>query len=203
MHPSSRVWLDGLRSFASEFRAERPPRGRDRSPVERAAEEAILGDSLVLWLADLESVLAARSIMAACDTDPAIVVTTSPAGIAAVGRLLARDSALACRAAHAVVTVTELEYRLWCIRHPDEAHRHHVNLWSWLKTSVPPQRWSEFAAFPLGEGEAYWLHREGLVGGGDRDRRTCHLWRWDGRHASLLRACIEERTAPRLGDPRE
>ena len=63
-----------------------------------------------------------------------------------------------------VEAVTELEYRLWCIRSPDDGFIRHVNLWNWIKTSVPTQRHAEFAASPLGPGECYWLHREGCAG---------------------------------------
>jgi hypothetical protein len=77
-----------------------------------------------------------------------------------------------------------------------------VNAWSWVKTSVPRQRWPEFAAFPLPDGDAYWIHREGLAGAAGLDRRASHLWRWNGRQAALLKAFITETAAPRLGDAR-
>ena len=99
---------------------------------------------------------------------------------------------LAAAEAWRIVPVTELEYRLWCIRHPDDDHRHHVNHWNWIKTRVPAQRHAEFARHPLGPGEAYWLHRVGTAGAGAADRRDCHLWRWNGRHAALLQAFVRE-----------
>ena len=55
-----------------------------------------------------------------------------------------------------------------------------------------PVRQAEFAGYPLGPGEAYWLHRTGTAGTGAADRRDCHLWRWTGRQAALLQAFIRE-----------
>lgn len=202
MRRQTRDWLDGLVAFAAAHRRQRPLAlpGADREAW--ASERAILGVSLAARLAELEAVRTARRSLPDADDDPAVVVTTSAAGAAAVEDLLAPDSAIGLLAGGRVVPVTELEYRLWCIRHPDHGHRHHVNLWSWVKTNVPPQRASEFAAFPLAGDDAYWIHREGLSGAGQLDRRTSHLWRWDGRHATLLKAFVTERAAPRVGDAR-
>jgi hypothetical protein len=198
----TRRWLDGLAEFAADHRRRTPPALPEAEPAPWSAERSIIGASLAARLAELESVRHARRGLAEADDDPAIAVTTSAAGIEAAAELLAPGSAIALVADGRVVPVTELEYRLWCIRSPDPTHRHHVNVWSWVKTSVPRQRWPEFAAFPLPEGAAYWIHREGLAGAAGGDRRASHLWRWDGRHASLLKAFIAERAAPRIGDGR-
>jgi len=101
--------------------------------------------------------------------------------------------------AERLAIVSELAYRLWSSQHPDPDHRLHVNLWSWVKTHVPPQRDAEFAAYPLRPGERYWLHRAGLAGAGTADHRVCHLWKFDGTRPTLLAAAITERTAGRLG----
>ena len=201
MQRATRLWLDGLVEFAAAHRLQ-TPLGRADADAAWTAERSILGASLTTRLAELEAVRDARRALVGADDDPAIVVTTSAAGIAALHDVLAAGSALAALASDRVVPVTELEYRLWCIRSPDEPHLRHVNAWSWVKTSVPPQRWCEFARFPLRAGDAYWIHREGLSGAAGLDRRASHLWRWDGRRASLLQAFITERAAPRLGDPR-
>jgi len=132
------------------------------------------------------------------DADPALVITTSVAGQAALAEWLDAGSprpanpwtsVLAARLA----VVSELEYRLWCIRHPDEESSLHVNLWSWVKTSVPRQRWPEFVRHPLGPGEAYWLHRTGIRGCGASDGRQASLWKFTGHHAALLEARVAER----------
>jgi len=200
--PLTRAWLDGLMEFAADHRLRTPPALAAPDPAAWSAERSIIGASLAARLAELEAMRSGRRGTPDVDDDPAIVVTTSPPGIAAVDALLAAGSPLAILAGGRVVPVTELEYRLWCIRSPDPEHRHHVNVWSWVKTSVPRQRWPEFAAFPLQDGDAYWIHREGVAGAGELDRRASHLWRWDGRHAALLRAFVVERAAPRLGDAR-
>lgn len=202
MQRDTRLWIERLAEFAADQRLKTPLALPGDDPALWSAERSIIGASLAARLAELEAVRIARRSLSGIDDDPAVVVTTSPAGIAAVDALLAPGSAIAILAGGRVASVTELEYRLWCIRSPDPEHRHHVNVWSWVKTSVPRQRWPEFAAFPLRDGDAYWIHREGLSGAGDLDRRASHLWRWDGRHASLLRAFITERAAPRLGDAR-
>lgn len=202
MQRETRLWFDGLATFAADQRLQTPLALASADPAAWSAERSIIGASLAARLAELETVRHARCSLPGADDDPAIVVTTSPAGIAAIDSLLAPGSALSLLAGGRVAPVTELEYRLWCIRSPDPEHRHHVNVWSWVKTSVPRQRWPEFAAFPLQDGDAYWIHREGVAGAAGLDRRASHLWRWDGRHASLLKAFLVERAAPRLGDAR-
>lgn len=202
MQQDTRLWIEGLTEFAADQRQKTPLALPGDDLALWSAERSIIGASLAARLAELEAVRIARRSLSVIDDDPAVVVTTSPAGIAAVVALLAPGSAIALLAGGRVASVTELEYRLWCIRSPDPEHRHHVNIWSWVKTSVPRQRWPEFDAWPLPDGDAYWIHREGLAGAGERDRRASHLWRWDGRHASLLKAFVTERAAPRLGDTR-
>jgi hypothetical protein len=189
----TREWLEGLRSFVAEHRQRKPLATRDSGDAAWHAERSILGASLVARLAEIEQIRTARRSLPGVDPDPALVVTTSAVGIEAVQSLRGSSAELAALAGDALEPVTELEYRLWCIRHPDEGHRMHVNLWSWVKTRVPEQRHGEFARHPLAAGEHYWLHREGLAGAGSLDRRACHLWKWNGRHAALLEAFVAER----------
>jgi len=198
MTPATRDWLEGLREFAAAHRLEKPL-AVPESPAERAAERMILAARLADWLAGCEAILAARRAWLAergdaadADRDPAIVITTSPVGIAVVEEQLAVGSLPARAVAERTVAVTELEYRLWSIRHPDDARDRHLNMWNWIKTQVPPQRHGEFVRHPLAAGEAYWLHRAGIAGAGAADRRDCHLWKFNGRHASLLEAFVAE-----------
>ena len=194
MTPFTRRWLDGLRDFAAGHRATKPlPAATD--PAAWAAEQSILGASFATRLADVGAIRAARRDRGdGCDPDPALVLTTSAAGIEAATGLLASSRDLALLVDDRLAVVTELEYRLWCIATPDDGYQAHVNLWSWIKTRVPEQRWAEFARHPLAAGEAYWLHRTGIAGAGRLDRRDCHLWKWNGRHAALLEAFVVERT---------
>jgi hypothetical protein len=198
---TTRTWLDGLREFSVEHRL-RKPLSESAASAARAAERMILAANLATALAGWEEVLAGRRAEQAggpdLDSDPAVVITTSPGGIAVADEQLATGSLPARSLAAQAVAVTELEYRLWCIRQPDDGHRLHVNLWNWIKTSVPPQRHAEFARHPLREGEAYWLHRTGIAGAGRADRRDCHLWKWNGRHASLVEAFVTERGVSEL-----
>lgn len=204
MTTDTRAWLDGLREFAAVHRERKPLAAVDpHLPVHRA-ERAILAADLTTRLATLGDMLAARTAAAGFagrngDAEPAVVVTTSPVGFAVVAELLASPTHGLQPLAAVTTAVTELEYRLWCIRQPDDASRLHVNLWSWMKTSVPEQRWPEFARYPLGPGEVYWLHRSGVSGAGTADARHCHLWKWNGRHAALLEAFIREQTVSHLG----
>jgi len=197
MSPSTRAWLSGLRTFAASRRDESPP-ALTGSPAQQAAERMILAVQLSSWLSDSPAILAARRAWVArlpgqepADDDPAFVITTSPVGIAVADQQLEAGSPLAQALADRAVAVTELEYRLWCIRNPDDAGRH-ITIWNWIKTRVPPQRYAEFARHPLGVSESYWLHRAGIAGAGVADRRDCHLWKWNGRHASLLEAGVVE-----------
>jgi hypothetical protein len=203
MTPDTQAWLDGLREFAATHRERKPLADAVPNSPSWSAERAILAADLSTRLATLGDLLAARASVArpdglGADPDPAIIITTSPIGIAVVGELLGSPTHGLRPLSSSVVAMTELEYRLWCIRQPDDASRRHVNLWSWVKTSVPKQRWPEFARYPLGPDEAYWLHRTGVSGAGTADARHCHLWKWNGRHAALLQAFIRERTVSHL-----
>ncbi len=208
MNPTTREWLLGLRDFAAERRDQKPARPPAVDPAASAAERSILGATLATRLAEIDTIRAARCSRQSAalpdpaadpDADPALVLTTSPVGIDAAEQLLASKGDLAAIVGDRLAAVTELEYRLWCIRHPDEGHLLHVNLWNWVKTRVPRQRWGEFAAHPLGPGESYWLHRTGLAGAGRLDRRDCHLWKWNGRHAALLQPFVAESAVSALG----
>jgi hypothetical protein len=196
MLSTSRIWLDGLRVFAAEHRLRKPLR-EPATAAEGAAERMILAANLAAVLAGWDAVDAARrasgSGASPHDPDPPLVITTSGVGIGVVGEHLATGSLPARAVADRAVAVTELEYRLWCIRHPDDEYQRHVVLWNWIKTRVPPERHGEFARHPLRPGEAYWLHRTGIGGAGAAVRRDCHLWKWNGRHASLLEAFVTER----------
>jgi len=195
MFPATEAWLNGLRAFASGPRPDRSSRrpSPDGTQREHAAERAILEAWLESWLEGAEALAAARrawlegpDAAAGGDPEPAIVLTTSPVGIESA-RL--RLDGLAVR----IVAVSELDYRLWCIRQPDHGHRWHVNVWNWIKTRVPERRHAEFARHPLAEGEHYWLHRAGVAGAGAADRRESHLWKWDGSGPTLLEPLLAER----------
>jgi hypothetical protein len=207
MLPITRSWLDGLGEFATEQRRTKPL-VTPASAAEQAAERSILAAQLSTWLTGFDDVLACRRAWLAegdadGDPDPAIVITTSAVGVPLVGTLTEAGSLPARSLSGRVVAVTELEYRLWCVRQPDEHHHAHVNVWNWIKTRVPRQRHAEFQRHPLGPGEAYWLHRAGIAGAGEADRRDCHLWKWTGRHAALLEAFVVERGVAELGGAAE
>ena len=203
MNADTQAWLDGLREFAAAHRERKPLAAVAADDPAQRAERAILAADVSMRLATVSDLLAARAMAAttddACaDRDPAIVITTSPVGIAVVAELLASPAHGLRPVAPCIAAVTELEYRLWCIRQPDDAFARHVNLWSWVKTSVPEQRWPEFAGHPLSPGEVYWLHRTGVGGAAAADARQCHLWKWNGRHAVLIQAFIREQTVSHL-----
>lgn len=192
-------WLDGLRHFVHDRRLSKPLRSAAVSAAESAAERSIIAASLATRLAEIDAVRESRRMLPDADPNPAIVITTSAVGIAAVAEMLASVPDLAAVTGDRLEAVTELEYRLWCIRSPDDGFIHHVNVWNWIKMAVPAHRWTEFSGYPLAEGEAYWLHREGCSVAAALDRRGCHLWKWNGRHASLLRAFVTERGVGPLG----
>jgi hypothetical protein len=205
MTPETRDWLEGLREFAAGERLQRPLPDLARSDPEQAAERSILGAHLATRLAEIDDVVEARRAWCRAadqsqpaDEDPCLVITTSAAGMAALDDLLRSGNPVFSKLAGRIATVTELEYRLWCIRRPDDGRRLHVNAWSWVKTRLPEQRLAEFARHRLTPGEIFWLHRTGLAGAGRADRRDCHLWKWNGRHAALLEAFVRERSGGRL-----
>ena len=113
------------------------------------------------------------------------------AGCAAAAELLDRDDPLVRQLRDRFACVTELEYRHWCMRHPDDDYRLHIAHWSWMKTRVPPQWWPKLAQWPINAGESYWLHRTGTAGAG-RERRSSHLWKWNGTIAAILKPFVDE-----------
>jgi len=192
MTPESRAWLDGLRAFAGD---PAPPAADDpAAAASHTAERGLLATALVSWIDTALAGLLGERAAAGGDPEAAIVLTTTPAGIAAAADVLGRDDPLTRQWRERFACVSEKHYRLWCIRHPDPAYRLHLNHWNWLKTRVPQQRQQAFARFPLGPEEHYWLHRTGTAGAG-RERRFCHLWKWNGRMATLLKPNIDEPVA--------
>lgn len=198
MNLRSLEWLAGLRDHVEHARRTAGPAGPTGgaapTPAEQAAERMILTSSLVIWLEnEWPTLLAARreGLPTGADADPAIVITTSPAGVSAVADTLVRGEPLMASLRGQVVATTEREYREWTKTYPDPAHLSHVNHWTWVKTAVPEVRRQEFARHPLGAGETFWLHRTGTTGCG-LERRFSHLWKWNGRTASLIQPFIDE-----------
>ncbi len=185
----SRHWLAGLREAVATARRAAGPAGQSGiSRSQESAERTILSAHLVTWLEnELPTLLGDR----ADDDHPAIVITTSPVGLAVVDETLLRDEPLMRSLRERVVAVKEREYREWTKDHPDPDHQLHLNHWSWIKTRVPEARRHEFVAYPLSLGEQHWLHRTGTSGCG-RERRFCHLWKWNGTSAALLKPFFPE-----------
>jgi len=196
MTPESEAWVEGLRAHATAARIG----GADveRPAVEIAAERALLAAHLVAWFdTELPGLLAERAANARAeeragveiDPEPAIVITTTAAGCAAAAELLDRGDPLTRQLRDRFACVTELEYRQWCMRHPDDDYRLHFAHWSWMKTRVPPQWGPKLAQWPINAGECYWLHRTGTAGAG-RERRSSHLWKWNGTIAAILKPFV-------------
>ena len=197
MTPESEAWVEGLRAHATAARIG----GREdaTSAAAFAAERALLAAHLVAWFdTELPGLLAERAANATAerraagveiDPEPAIVITTTAAGCAAAAELLDREDPLTRQLRDRFACVTELEYRQWCMRHPDDDYRLHIAHWSWMKTRVPPQWWPKLAQWPINAGESYWLHRTGTAGAG-RERRSSHLWKWNGTIAAILKPFV-------------
>jgi len=196
MPDSQREWLDGLR--------ERGRRAQLRlstvSTKQFAAEKRILATGLLAWLnTDLGPLLQQNAESSAEQTVPGIVITTSPSGLEAAREILAQKDSFIDSLRDRLICVREADYRLWLRRNPDPHYRWHINHWTWIKTTVPTKRWSEYTQFPLGPDECYWLHRTGTSGAGSINRRFCHLWKCDGEVAVLLKAFVSETGVNELG----
>lgn len=191
MRDETRDWLEGLRGSVADRRVATDDTGPARQREETAAVRMILAAHLASWVDEQDAWLGARRAFATTsadiDPEPAIVLTTSAAAIGDAEATFAAG-ALGPR----VAVVTELEYRRWCMRRPDDAHRLHVTHWNWVKTRLPTKRAAEFRRHAVGAGEVLWLHRTGTEGGGDADRRDSHLWRWTGSHAVPVEAFVAE-----------
>lgn len=200
MRSTTRSWLDGLRASVADHRASRPLPDLTTPSAALAAERTILAARLATWLAGIDALFAARRGRVDADPDAVVVLSTSPAGIAAARDLLDPRGGPFAGLGSRLEPVTELEYRRWCMRAPDDRFSLHVSLWNWVKTHVPERRHAEFSRHPLGPEEAYWLHRAGVAGAGAADRHESHLWKWNGRHASLLEAFVTESVPGRAAE---
>ena len=182
-------WLAGLRSFAARQR-QQPLRSQRPIPpaVEQKTEAELNAAHLRAWLIGLPQLLERHS--RAGDRQPAIAITTSTAGLAAVESLSAEPQQ--ARILAGCCAVTESEYRFWCKEQPDPAYALHINHWAWVKTRVPAARAVEFADYPLPAGSRHWLFRHGLVGLGAGDHHSCRLYAWDGAATSLLAESFRE-----------
>ena len=197
MRPAAGDWLDRLRRFSAEHRLSRPQRP-EPVPAETGAGHRAGSTSSAPALAAQATILAAHAkswglptltqIAATCP-DGAIVVTTSPPGLPAWDDLISR---LPTPLARRVATATEIEYRGWCMRSPDESHRLHAVVWSWIKAPLPPQRRPDFASFPIPATADYWVLRYGHSGGDDGGH-SADLFSWDGALATRLATGITER----------
>ena len=200
MRPAARDWLDGMRRFSVEHRLSRPkrpepvpaetgagPPPRPASSRAFAAQTALLASHAGQWGVPTVIDLAAAS------PDTAIVFTTSPPGLAVVDDLMGR---LVPDSPARVAVVTEIEYRGWCMRSPDESHTLHAVVWSWIKAPLPPQRRPDFASFPIAADADYWVLRYGHAGGMP-PHHSADLYRWDGDEAAILARGIVERFHPR------
>jgi hypothetical protein len=102
MTDATRAWLDGLRDHAANARHD--TRNDDRPAAMIAAERAVLAAHLALWLdTELPGLLVERAADSAAvgpsggaemDAEPALVLTTTAAGLAAAADLLGREDPL-------------------------------------------------------------------------------------------------------------
>jgi len=182
------AWMERLRCFLTGERRKKRPQGKKKSPqntrsaCSRAAEEKLLETTIGHWLAGLEQRLGNAHRWNGIR--PAVVITTTPAGIRAC-KTLAGETEFGAVFQYCCY-LTEYEYRYWCKEEPDPNLRFHINYWAWIKTSVPSARMHEFRNYPIPEGNQYWLLRHGLNGLGEDDYADCKVFGWDGTTTRLL-----------------
>lgn len=196
MTPATEQWRDGLIAFLARDRQK--PRHRsvtDPEPAVIAEAERIVTASVQQWLSHgLAAHLDARRAWIASfprdqatafDTDPAILLTTTPLGLPIAERLADDDG-------RGIICLLEVEYRRWCREQPDAELRHHVVAWDWVKTGLPKVRQGDFPAYPLAAGEQYWLHRTGIAGAAPEEFRNSALLAFNGTTSRLLTASTVE-----------
>ena len=182
------AWMGRLRCFLAGERRKKRPQGKKKLPPDtrpacsRAAEEKLLETTIGRWFAGLEQRLGNAPRWNGIR--PAVVITTTPAGIQAC-KTLAEETEFGA-VFECCCYLTEYEYRYWCKEEPDPNLRFHINYWAWIKTSVPSTRMHEFRNYPLPEDSQYWLLRHGLNGLGEYDYADCQVFGWDGTTTRLL-----------------
>ncbi len=191
MTPATAAWREGLLAFLADDRTR--PRHRstpDPAPAVTAEATRVVAESVGAWLTEkLTRQLDHRRQWAAdvpgLDPDPAILLTTTPLGLATAEECVADDP-------RGIICLLEVEYRRWCRIEPDEALQHHVAAWNWVKTTLPSVRQADFPAHPLKAGEQYWLHRTGIAGTTAEELRNTALLAFDGTHSRMLAASTVE-----------
>ena len=134
------AWIGRLHCFLVGERKKKRPQDKKKSPpntrsaCSRAAEEKLLETTIGHWLAGLEQRLGNAPRWNGIR--PAVVITTTPAGIRAC-KILAEETEFGAVFEYSCY-LTEYEYRYWCKEEPDPNLQFHVNYWAWIKTSVPP-----------------------------------------------------------------
>lgn len=198
-NPAALLWLDGLRTAVRSERTRRPPEvglARFNPPPtarELDCEQELIAEHLRCWLQNGWQLVTNSPQFGG--GLPVIVITTSIAGLRVEKQLQSETGPTFGRFWQTSCFVTEFEYRLWCRQRPDAGFQLHINHWAWAKTRVPAARNPEFAAFPIPDGDRYWLFRHGLAGCGHSDHHSCRLYRSDGQSLELLEANFREGVA--------
>lgn len=178
------AWGDALRAYVIERRAARPL--PDRATLSAADEWRcrIVGGAFIAWLERHgPSFLREREVhrrVLGVDPDPLIVFTSDVPGLVAAAEILGSGS-------DRIVCLTEPEFDAWVALRPDAGFRHHVHVWSYLRSVLEPDFEAKARAkHPLADGHAYWQHVEGTLWAPLAGRGVDHLWAWDGREPVLL-----------------
>lgn len=188
MTDEGKNWFDGLTRFAMEHRVKYPIVNRDDFSAEQEMQCRIIGGSLITWLQEHgPRLIQERAILARLkdwEEDPFIVFTSKQPGLVAAREIFEGQHAT-------VAFLYPDEFTEFLKSRPDHEFRWHVHTWSFF-APVDEDMAKKVANDPIGDGESYWLHKEGTMCGQLFGRGGDHLWKWNGQELVLLEECINQ-----------
>jgi hypothetical protein len=175
-------WMTGLRKYVDVCRIKNPVINRCDLSVEQEMQCRIIGGGLISWLNKYgPAFLQERAVLSSLmnvSKDPILVFTSTVPGMVAAREILADAS-------ESVVALFAEELIDWLTTNPDPEYRYYVHMWSFF-ANPDDEILSKAGDYPIGDGECYWLHKEGTMCGLLFGRGGDHLWKWDGKEATLL-----------------
>lgn len=181
-------WASHFRQYEADRRKAIPLARREKLTLIEESRCQIIGGSFLQWLQELgPRFLEERAIMSKLlnvDTHPFVVFTSDMPGLVAANELVGADS-------EQVGFLLKEEFDNFQLQISDPTYRWHIHVWSYFHTRIEDAMEAEARMkYPLPNGCEYWVHSEGTMWAENAGRGGEHLWKWDGREATLLEEAI-------------
>ena len=178
MKSDLKSWSEKLQHHADKCRKYNPVHGTGKLSSSQKTQYYIIKGSLPDLLNRLP-VAKASTAGSHYNLEYPVVFTSNAAGLAA-----ARDPGQRFRP---FFSLYPEELNLFFQIHPDLRLKNYVHIWSHFLEKPDELITALTGPYPLGAGEKYWLHVEGMICGPHQGRGAEHLWSWDGNRPKLLK----------------